>query len=326
MKIKRLMAWLLVLIMCFALVACDRGDDDGSSPAGPSQPEIGSATPLMYRVTDQKGNVVWLFGSIHVGTKDYYPLPDYVMDAFEGADTLAVEVDILAFEKDLNQQIQALRPLVYADGTTIQNHIPKEIYDKAVEVLTEYKAYAAAMDMYCPAFWGSMIESAMTQEQGADSNLGIDRHLLDKAKKAGKEIAEIESAAFQYQMLAQFDDDVQLMILQSALASYENKEDAAAALKTLMDLWAAGNENDLEAYLNATDSAMTDEEKAIYAKYNQAMVTDRNLTMAQYAEAALASGKEVFICVGAAHVVGNGAMADLLAQRGYTVECITGGK
>ena len=67
---------------------------------------------------------------------------------------------------------------------------------------------------------------------------------------------------------------------------------------------------------------MTQEEKAVYEKYNQAMVTDRNNSMAQYAENALASGKEVFICVGAAHIVGDGAVADLLSQLGYTVERI----
>jgi uncharacterized protein YbaP (TraB family) len=52
------------------------------------------------------------------------------------------------------------------------------------------------------------------------------------------------------------------------------------------------------------------------------MVTQRNISMADFAEEALDSGKEVFICVGAAHVVGPGAMADLLTQRGYTVEVI----
>jgi uncharacterized protein YbaP (TraB family) len=44
--------------------------------------------------------------------------------------------------------------------------------------------------------------------------------------------------------------------------------------------------------------------------------------MADYAEEAVESGKEVFICVGAAHVVGEGAMADLLEERGYKVELV----
>lgn len=325
---KRLLAWLLILTMCLALAACGMNTDKDSNIGEPeteetNPPKSGTATPLLYRVTDQNGNVIWLFGSIHVGIKDYYPLPDYVMDAFEGADALAVEFDVVAAEKDMSILIEAMQPLVYRDGTTIQNHIPQELYEKAVEVLKEYKAYAAAMDMYCPAFWGSMIDSVVAQELGGDADLGIDIHLIKKAYKAKKVILDIESAKFQYQMIADFDDDVQIMMLQSALETYEHKQEAADDLEMLMDLWASGDERGLAAYLTVSDSTMTEEEKAVYEKYNQAMVVDRNLAMAEYAEQILASGKEVFICVGAAHIVGEGAMVDLLSQRGYTVERIT---
>jgi uncharacterized protein YbaP (TraB family) len=44
--------------------------------------------------------------------------------------------------------------------------------------------------------------------------------------------------------------------------------------------------------------------------------------MTEYAEEALKSGKEIFICVGAAHVVGEGAMAEQLRDLGYTVEIV----
>lgn len=332
MKIKRLLAWLLVLAMCFMLAACvkDAGEEDFSASknkkpttqtADPAQ--TGTATPLLYRVTDQKGDVIWLFGSIHVGRENYYPLPDYVLDAFAGADSLAVEVDIVALEEDMGLQMQALSPLVYADGSTIKDHISQDLYDKAVEILKEYKSYSSMMDVYCPALWSSMIESLMAQELGADGNLGIDRHLINKAYEDEKEILAIESAVFQYQMLADFDDDVQLMMLESAVEMYEDTDVAADELEMMMDLWASGDESAFAAYLSETDETMTDAEKKTYAKYNQAMIVDRNLTMTEYAENALASGKEVFICVGAAHVVGDGAMADLLSQRGYTVECIT---
>ena len=72
------------------------------------------------------------------------------------------------------------------------------------------------------------------------------------------------------------------------------------------------------------DQDMTTEEKQLYEEYIKAMFVDRNLSMTDYAEASLKSGKEVFICVGAAHIVGEGAVAELLKQRGYKVERITG--
>jgi len=94
-------------------------------------------------------------------------------------------------------------------------------------------------------------------------------------------------------------------------------------LNQLMDLWASGDEQAFAAYLASEDDDLTAEELPLYEEHNDAMIVRRNQSMTDYAENALKSGKEVFICVGAAHVVGNGAMAQLLAQRGYTVELIT---
>ena len=44
--------------------------------------------------------------------------------------------------------------------------------------------------------------------------------------------------------------------------------------------------------------------------------------MTAFVEDSLASGEEVFVCVGAAHVVGNGAMVELLRDSGYTVTLV----
>ena len=288
---------------------------DGSENTAPK--------PLLYRVTDKKGNTAWLFGSIHTGREDFYPLPDYVTNAFNGADSLAVEFNIIAFENDLSLQIKAMTELVYKDGSTIKDHIPKDLYDKAVAILKGKNSYAAALDMYCPAFWSSMIESLMLADSDYDVSSGIDRYLIEKASEAEKEILDIESAEFQYRMMAGFEDDIQRLMLESAVLSYALPYVAFADLETLMDLWASGDESAFAEYLTVDDDTMTAEEKQIYARYNKAMMTDRNIGMADFAENALTSGKEVFICVGAAHIVGDGSVSDLLSERGYTVELIT---
>ena len=325
MKMKRLLALLLALIMCFMMVACgnDSDKDDGDSKKGSSASRNEDSAPLLYRVTDDDGNVIWLFGSIHVGREDYYPLPDYVLDAFDGSDSLAVELDVIAFEKDTRLQFDALSAMVYNDGTKIKDHISAELYEEAVELLTEYDYYVSLLDMYCPAFWSSALDSLLVEEIGVKTDLGIDRHLINRAYDADKEIIDIESAKFQYEMLADFDDEVQALLLESSVESFKDKEKTAAELKEMMDLWASGDEEAFARYLTETDDSMTASEKRAYERYQQALVTDRNLNMADFAEEALLSGDEVFICVGAAHIVGDGALADLLDRRGYTVELIT---
>lgn len=346
MKLKQLLAWILVFAMCFVLVACkdsektENDDSVGSAVKKPTEIKAPSEEkdptepsdvpvtypakgPLLYRVSDKQGNVIWLFGSIHVGREDYYPLPAYVLNAFDNADSLAVEADLIAFEKNTKMQMQALSCLVYKDGTTIKDHIPQELYTKAVEILKSYKSYASALDYYYPIFWSSMIESLLMEKMDGDINLGIDRHLLERAYTNQKEIQEVESVQFQYQMMADFSYELQGILLKSSLEMCEDPDQTNADLKELMDLWASGDEQAFAAYLASEDDDVTDEERPLYEEYHQVMIVDRNLSMTNYAENALKSGKEVFICVGAAHIVGDGAMAQMLAQRGYTVECVT---
>lgn len=343
---KRLLAFLLAIVLCFSLIACQREDKKDSQKADRThqsqkeekeqtnndsdtkkeeeddpQKKESQITPLLYKVTDDKGNTVWLFGSIHVGQEHFYPLPDYVEDAFTGADALAVEADIVAFEKNLKAQMEALSILVYADASTIDEHIPAELYDRAVEALEELGFYSTALDYYCPYLWADTINSSCYQQMGVDFSLGIDRHLLNWAKEEKMPIYEIESAEFQYGMMAGFSDELQVYLLESALEGYEDPALLEEDLEDMLELWTSGDETAFKAYLSE-EGDIPPEEAALYEEYNRVMITDRNIGMTDYAEAALASGEEVFICVGAAHVVGAGAMADLLSQRGYTVELV----
>ena len=343
---KKIYSLLLVLCLLLSLCACsnkvlnDQPSDKPTTEATTApltepttepvteptdEPETDSSiTPVLYKVTDADGNAAWLFGSIHVGQDYFYPLPDYVTSAYENADALAVEADIIAFESDLSAQTDALTNLIYLDGTKISDHLPEELYTRAVEILTECNTYMSLLDMYYPILWSSTIDNLMLADFGVDSELGIDMHFLSDAYDTGKEILEVESVQFQYQLMGGFSQDLQATLLESSIYSYENPEESKAALMELVDAWASGNEEDLFVLLNDEIDFETDEEKALYEEYNSQMVTLRNISMADFAEEALSSGKEVFICVGAAHVVGAGAMADLLAQRGYTVERIQG--
>ena len=339
---KKLIALLLCMVMVLRLAACGQKNEPATTTAAtePSVPETtvpttepatepavtepaeSVITPLLYKVTDNEGNVAWLFGSIHVGEEYFYPLPAYVLNAYASADALAVEFDIVTFEGDINAQIEALQTMVYADGTTIADHISEELYNDAKAALKDLGMYSSALDYYCPAMWSSFIDSAMIEKMGVDTSLGIDLYFLNRAHEEGKTILDVESAAFQYGMMAGYSEELQAMLLESSVASVELMEESKADMMQLVDAWATGNEAEFDALINAAPEFESPEEEVLYNEYQNAMITQRNLNMADFAEDALKSGEEVFIVVGAAHIVGAGAMAELLAERGYTVEIV----
>ncbi|WP_225999808.1 TraB/GumN family protein [Paenibacillus sp. BJ-4] len=71
-----------------------------------------------------------------------------------------------------------------------------------------------------------------------------------------------------------------------------------------------------EQLLKLTNSFSDDE------KYNQAMLIDQNIGMADKIDGYLKNGKneEYFIVVGAAHYLGEIGIVKLLEDKGYTVE------
>ena len=354
---KKLTALLLALVMCFTLCACSaEKEDEGTNAENttvsdvgiqettepltteestteaettlPAEPSVDAPsektdgiTPLLYKVTDASGNVLWLFGSIHVGKEEFYPLPDYVTDAFNSSDALAVEADVSSMTESTVGLMQSMKSLIYTDGTTIKDHVSEETYTAGVATLKELGLYSSLLDYYCPSMWWSLIESGMILQTDVDATLGVDMHLLELAAEDGKEIREIESVAFQYEMLGEFSDELQEALLESAIEYADEAELYEQSLNMLMALWASGDEQTLAFYLNSSeeDPGMSAE---LYEEYNAAMITERNKAMTDYAVEALASGEEVFICVGAAHVVGEGAIADNLRELGYTVEAV----
>lgn len=336
-RINRFLSILLIAALLLSLAGCfSHGDNTAGEPSvttestPATQPTTSTepventtpSSPILYRATDDQGNTVYLFGSIHIGTKEMYPLPDYVMDAYHASDILAVEFDVVSAGKDLTAASQAMSTLVLTDGTTISDHISPELYQAAKEILDENHYYNAFMDMYKPIMWYSLIDSFSMMNADLDEIDGIDAHLLKLAHKEDKPIHDIESMESQYQMLSDMSMDLQTMLLESAVASYYNPLTPLQYLK-MCHTWASGDEEALIAMISSEEESIPPEQMALYEEYNQAMSGNRNPLMAQYAREAMACGKTVFICVGAAHIVGPGALVEILTQDGYALERIT---
>lgn len=356
---KKIVSLLLTLIICVSLVSCNEkenssseeilssvatsesvsteSEDLSSAESSENSSEISEAlseesseeeqasTPALFKVSDENGNYAWLFGSIHIGDDKFYPLPEYVESAFEEADALAVEFDIIAFQNNYMEMINAMSLMVYQDGSIISENIDPEIYQDAVKILAENGVYSAEYEYYIPSFWADLISEIIYDKLKVDLNNGVDKTLLRKAKKALKPIYDVESAEIQFGMMANYSDKLQEYLLKSAIEDYNefviDETEFINELDKLCDTWASGNIDAIREILNEEPEEFeSDEEKLLYEEYNKAMMTDRDKHMVEYTKDVIASGETVFICVGAAHVLGETGMIYQLEQAGYTVE------
>jgi len=313
MKIRKLTAFLLVLAMLASLLsACKITSVNQGQPA-----EGEPSGMLLWKVTGAAGGELYLLGSIHVGDKSLYPLPEIVTDAYEAADLLAVEADIVALERDMEALTELSMIFTYTDGTTIRDHLPAELYEKARAYLEEIGSYGAAFDYMHPAMWTSLLDLEISDACGLKDRYGVDRHFLERAHDDGKEIYELESAKMQYEMMAGFSDELSALLLRSSLTDREAQKEE---MRRLYELYKSGDFAAFSAYITEEPEGLTEEELALYAEYTYEMMDARNAGMAEQALELLASGEVCFYIVGAAHMVGETGLVNALTEAGCTVE------
>lgn len=344
---RRIISLLVVLSVCFGLIGCgnDRKEKvviteeksetlkESEVPETEDLPENveedsgialeGDYSPLLYKITDDDGSCVWLFGSFHYATEEVIPMPGYVMEAYNTAEYLAVECDIIEAEDNSALMYQYINDMMYLDGDTIADHIPAELYDSAKALLEELDVYVEMYDYYIPYLWYEMLSLEFYESAGLSQDYGIDRNLLKMAKQSDKTVLEIESVDFQMDMLLGFSEEIQVLMLESAVDGYYDPETLDNFMK-LYNGWYNGNEQSLidSIVADVSKEDATEENLAIADEYNKIMLYDRNIGMADFAAEALESDKSVFICVGAGHVVGEDGMVDLLSEKGYQIEII----
>lgn len=282
-----------------------------------------TSTPLLWKVTSPDSDgVIWLFGSIHVADESAYPLPDAVMDAFESCDALAVECDITNSDFDT---ASLYRSMSYKDNTTIDQHISAEVYEAASAILIEAYGESVVENLkhYKPIFWYLLIDELFMKESELTAEFGIDTYFLDLAEDEEMDILEVESVAFQFDMLLNFSDDLQEFLL--AGDAFTTSEEYLEGLNALYEAWKSG---DLETLVEMNFSEpptgyYTAEQLLLLEEYNNAMLFDRNVGMTETAEEYLAQDMEVFYVVGEGHMVGDKGVVQLLTEAGYIVEQIT---
>ncbi len=304
-KIKYLM---LLLAFVFLTSGCTKKQEEVKNQ-NPS-------TPLLLEVTkEDQTNKMYLFGSIHAAEDTMYPLPDYVIDAYKNSKILAVEFDLIDFQKDTTAQTELLSKFINPDGKLITDYIEEELYEKAVKIINNVTPYNQLYDYYNPMMFQMLIENATMLDNKLFSNLGIDTYLLELAKKDQKEILELESAEFQYDMLTSFDIKMQTYLLEQSINKYEESK---TNLKKLYDLYKKGDKKQLEK-LMFTDEEETDE---YVKKYNDQLITKRNKNMMKSLKKEFISNKNIFCTVGLAHIIGEDGIASQLEKEGYIIKII----
>lgn len=266
---------------------------------------------FLWRV--ENGNTtVYLQGTVHIGTEDFYPFHDSIEQAYESADVIVPEIDVT--DVDLLSSLgSTFTQGMYLDGTTIEDHVPKEVYEKLEKAFDKYGMPMEVIGLFKP--W--MLDATITQliAEELDYMHGVDMYFLERATEDDKEILELESVSDQYDVLAGQSDEFQIEQLESTLDSIDFFEET---MQEVFSVYLEGNEHALLELLFPEEAEMDEE----YRAYMKALNDDRNVTMAEKITEFLNedSGKTYFIIVGTAHLIKDPHIRTFLEEEGFEVE------
>ena len=255
-----------------------------------------------------KQNAIYLVGSIHMLTKDYYPLNPALDTAFKGSDLLVEEADLgemLGAEAQMSVLLRGRLP----SDQTLEKVVSPETYAQVSKHVTAHGLPIELLKQFKPWMLALMIETFEWQKAGFDPSLGLDKHFYDRAQTDGKTIQGLETADYQISLFDTMTAQQQDRLLADTLKSIDTE---MTSIGKLTEAWKAGD--------TATIERIVLNDLKQDAVMYQRLLVERNLNWMPKIEALFTRSGRTFVVVGAAHLVGPDGLLTMLKAKGYTIE------
>jgi len=261
----------------------------------------------MLWVAHGKQNTVYLLGSIHLLRPRDYPLPSAIDLVYNDADIIVMELDM--DDLDYVEVMTSMREFGVLDGETrLRDLLGSELQAQAaaaaeataipLELLQDSEPWLAAIT----------VQELLAMRVGFSGELGVEHYLSDKALDDGKPIVGLETIAEQLSYLDGLAMDAQSQWLVHSLVDGLRIE---MLVDQLVSAWRVGDIDYLERELI--------HEAKMSPAVHDALLVQRNRSWIDKIVAYLDDAEDYLIVVGAAHLVGDDGVVNLLAERGVTI-------
>lgn len=265
----------------------------------------------LYRIS-YRGHTSYLFGTIHVGKPEFYPLGSEVMRAFSKASKVAFEIDL---QDTAAIQASMQKNGMYGAGDSLKNHLTADTFAQLEPALKKTGLTSESVMQMKPWMVADVMMMVELARDGYDPKQGIEEYLLRIATQQKKQMVGLETADFQFSLFNRLTDEEQSEFLKEVLDDNSDGK-TRKEVDELADAWYRADAEELARLAREELS-----EKTVTAEFTQHVLLDmRNPGMADKIEGMLKHDKVTFVGVGLLHLVGKGSVPELLRKRGYVVE------
>lgn len=256
------------------------------------------AEPLYWSA--KKGGLEYLLiGSVHVGDKSMFPLPEKVERYLSHSHGLIVEANL---DEAPNIRYPANK---VRSADVLSRQQQKEII--GIANLLQINPN----DLLSSPPWVTALSIQMQQIRylGYRAEDGVDLNLINQAKAQDIEVFGLESLQFQIDLLAK-QSDAGKELLSSTIEQFDHNE---TTIHCLIDSWKAGDLDKLNQFAEFTE---------VSSDFEADFLTKRNLDWAEKLSLPdwLPKSKgKYLVVVGALHLIGEQSVIKLLELKGFQV-------
>lgn len=249
----------------------------------------------------------YLFGTIHLIGKEDFILTDSTIAAFDRCTKVAFEIDLEEMT-NISVMLPLLMKAFMRNGTTLRDLLSKEDYELVKKQFSDMGLPIFLLERVKPMFL-----SAMVGQQGGGTATGemksYEMELLDMARKAGKPVTGLETAAYQMSMFDSIPYQAQAEMLVQSLKTAPTD---SPEIDQLVELYKKQDLYGLQEMLEG-ESGM--------GEYTSLLLDTRNANWIPVMAEMMVS-QPVFFAVGAGHLAGARGVIALLRAEGYSLRAV----
>jgi uncharacterized protein YbaP (TraB family) len=266
--------------------------------------------PPMFSLSrpDAPGRIT-LLGSVHAGLTRFYPLPEPVEAAFDGAARLLVELDARAQAGAIRSATAAAALL--PDGGTIDQVLQAPTMAALTRAFQADPWALQRLMRLQPWAIALLLPNADDANMLVDGGDGIETHLIDRSRRRGLPVIELESAAAQIAAFAGGSREEQDAMLALRLAQRSGWD---RTYSEIIDAWRSGNMTELAALKDRAFPASAD-----MTGLRRRLFTERDQAMAIRLRDELETPAPGLAVIGVLHLAGPDAITGILSTLGVRV-------
>lgn len=274
---------------------------------GASSPGLAKAEQSAVWSISDEDSTVYLAGSVHILRETDLPVPKIFKQVYDKSEEVVFEIDMAEMsDPAMAMKIREIGTL--PNGEALGDKLKPETVGKFKAYLEKRGIPYAVFQNFTPGMAYLTMSSLETLRMGARPDLGMESQYFKFASEDNKPSRGLETAEYQMSRFNEFTDEEMDEALSKTL---DEIEEMADALDELIETWKSGNMDELEALIV--------EQMAPTPRVKEILLDERNENWIPEIEKSLAEKHNVMFLVGAAHLVGEGSVIDLLEEKGLKV-------